>query len=62
MKLAMIIKKMLHQVVTLIIKCGNMYSTSKKYETPLMYAWHETEYIGAAHGLAGILYLLLQVR
>ncbi|XP_076175627.1 lanC-like protein 2 isoform X2 [Ptiloglossa arizonensis] len=54
--------ELIKQVVTLIIKCGNMYSTSKKYETPLMYAWHETEYIGAAHGLAGILYLLLQAR
>lgn len=26
-----------------------------------MYSWHDKEYIGAAHGLAGILYLLLQV-
>lgn len=26
---------------------------------PLMYAWHESEYLGAAHGLAGILQGLL---
>jgi hypothetical protein len=26
-----------------------------------MYSWHDKEYIGGAHGLAGILYLLLQV-
>lgn len=26
-----------------------------------MYSWHHTEYVGGAHGLAGILYLLLQV-
>lgn len=29
---------------------------------PLMYEWHESKYLGAAHGLAGILYLLLQVH
>ena len=27
-----------------------------------MYAWHGKHYLGAAHGLAGILTLLLQVR
>lgn len=27
-----------------------------------MYAWHESEYLGGAHGLGGILYLLLQAR
>jgi hypothetical protein len=28
---------------------------------PLMYTWHDKHYLGAAHGLAGILTLLLQV-
>lgn len=27
-----------------------------------MWNWHGKEYLGAAHGVAGILYLLLQVR
>ena len=27
-----------------------------------MFAWHDKEYVGAAHGLAGILSLLLQSR
>ena len=26
-----------------------------------MYQWHEKEYLGAAHGVAGILFLLLKV-
>ena len=29
--------------------------------SPLMYTWHHRHYLGAAHGLAGILTLLLQV-
>ena len=29
--------------------------------SPLMYEWHGTRYLGAAHGLAGILTVLLQV-
>ena len=28
---------------------------------PLMYTWHGRHYLGAAHGLAGIMTLLLQV-
>ena len=27
-----------------------------------MYEWHGTQYLGAAHGLAGILTVLLQVE
>lgn len=55
------IKKILYQVIAVIIKSGNLYSASRRYKTPLMYIWHGTEYIGGAHGLAGILYILLQV-
>ncbi|XP_047357096.1 lanC-like protein 2 [Vespa velutina] len=50
------------QVISSIIKSGNIYSTSRHYKSPLMYSWHDTEYLGAAHGLAGILYILLQAR
>lgn len=28
-------------------------------QPPLFYAWHGTPYLGAAHGLMGILYALL---
>nr|XP_050858177.1 lanC-like protein 2 isoform X1 [Vespula vulgaris]XP_050858178.1 lanC-like protein 2 isoform X1 [Vespula vulgaris] len=50
------------QVISSIIKSGNIYSTSRHCKSPLMYSWHDTEYLGAAHGLAGILYILLQAR
>jgi hypothetical protein len=26
-----------------------------------MYVWHDKHYVGAAHGMVGILYMLLQV-
>ncbi|CAL7935428.1 unnamed protein product [Xylocopa violacea] len=54
--------ELIKQVVALIIKSGYLYSASRKYKTTLMYEWHGTEYIGGAHGLAGILYMLLQAR
>ena len=28
---------------------------------PLMFEWHQKKYLGPAHGLAGIIYILLQV-
>lgn len=31
-------------------------------KVPLMFEWHDSNYLGAAHGLSGILYLLLQAR
>lgn len=33
-----------------------------KSESPLLWEWHDKIYFGAAHGMAGILYMLLQVR
>lgn len=32
-----------------------------KLAPPLLYEWHEKQYLGAAHGMAGILFMLLQV-
>ena len=31
-------------------------------QSPLMYEWYQEQYVGAAHGLAGIYYFLMQVR
>ena len=45
-----------------ILKSGQVMSKTTKSRSPLMYAWHDKVYIGAAHGLAGILSLLLQAR
>lgn len=49
-------------MVQSILKSGKVYSAKTSNESPLMYAWHDTEYLGGAHGLGGILYLLLQVQ
>lgn len=40
---------------------GKKYSSKNNSEAPLMYSWHDKEYLGGAHGLAGILFILLQV-
>ncbi|KAK0178949.1 hypothetical protein PV327_007786 [Microctonus hyperodae] len=50
------------QLIACILSSGREYSMAKSYKTPLMYRWHEKEYLGGAHGLAGILYILLQAR
>ncbi|XP_067211178.1 lanC-like protein 2 isoform X2 [Linepithema humile] len=50
------------KIVSCIIVSGIAYASSNHCQSPLMYSWHDKEYIGGAHGLAGILYLLLQAR
>lgn len=46
-----------------IVESGkNMSAEQKKTERcPLLYEWHKKQYIGAAHGMAGIYYMLMQV-
>ena len=41
-------------------KAGSRKFPSLK--SPLVYTWHDKLYIGAAHGISGIIYALLQVR
>lgn len=53
--------ELIKRIIDCILSSGREYSMSKSYKTPLMYSWHEKEYLGGAHGLAGILYILLQV-
>ncbi|KAM0732591.1 LanC-like protein 2 [Formica fusca] len=53
---------LIKKVISYIIKSGISYSSSNRCQSPLMYSWHHKEYVGGAHGLAGILYLLLQAR
>ncbi|XP_067107832.1 lanC-like protein 2 isoform X2 [Osmerus mordax] len=50
------------KVVTAIVESGkNLSSEEKKTERcPLLYEWHKKQYVGAAHGLAGIYYMLMQ--
>lgn len=49
-------------VVTAILESGKKLSKEQKKSErcPLLYEWHQKQYVGAAHGLAGIYYTLLQ--
>ena len=42
-----------------MIESGTAYSKTHHSAFPLMYAYYETEYLGAAHGLAGIYLMML---
>ena len=46
-------------VVDEIIKSGRKLA---KGRCPLMYEWHGKKYWGAAHGLAGIMYILMDME
>ncbi|KAG5850929.1 hypothetical protein ANANG_G00087600 [Anguilla anguilla] len=50
------------KVVGAILDSGkNLSKEEKKSERcPLLYEWHKKQYVGAAHGLAGIYYMLMQ--
>ncbi|XP_039256970.2 lanC-like protein 2 [Styela clava] len=48
----------INRVIHSIIESGKL-TASNKQSAALSYAWHGSEYIGAAHGYIGILYTLL---
>ncbi|XP_068160545.1 lanC-like protein 2 [Antennarius striatus] len=50
------------KVVTSIVESGKNFSAEQKKtdRCPLLYEWHKKQYIGAAHGMAGIYYMLMQ--
>lgn len=43
-----------------MIDSGRQYSAAKGSQFPLMYQYHGTEYLGAAHGLCAILHMMLE--
>ena len=51
-------------MVSAVLASGQKLSAEQKKaeRCPLLYQWHGKQYVGAAHGLAGIFYMLLQVR
>ena len=54
-------RTVIQQVVNDIIGAGvDGRRRNPSSSLPLYYEWHEKEYIGAAHGYVGILYMLLQ--
>ncbi|CAL4085812.1 unnamed protein product [Meganyctiphanes norvegica] len=50
---------LIRQVIDRILKSGKRKAFKN---CPLMYEWHEKKYLGAAHGMCGILFMLLQVK
>lgn len=48
------------EIVDCIIDSGRRYSRRRGSRAPLMYQYYGTEYLGAAHGLMGILQMLLR--
>lgn len=52
----------LRKVVKAMLESGQALSKKKGWKPPLMYAWYKEYYLGAAHGLAGIMYTLMLTR
>lgn len=48
------------KVIDCIIDSGRRYAERHKSPAPLMYQYYNVEYLGAAHGLMGILQMLLR--
>lgn len=49
------------KVVEAVLNSGTQFARRERCQQPLMYEWHDKPYLGAAHGLAGIYFMLLQV-
>ncbi|KAL3268793.1 hypothetical protein HHI36_007889 [Cryptolaemus montrouzieri] len=52
----------IRKIIEMMLICGKNEAKAGKFKCPLMYQWHDSYYLGAAHGLSGILYLMLQVK
>jgi len=52
-------KEVIRKLHTSTIHSGRNYSRRHSSSCPLMYAYYDTEYLGAGHGLSGILQMLL---
>lgn len=51
---------LIRSVITAILNSGIQTSKRTKIDSPLAYFWYNEPYVGAAHGYAGIAYLLLE--
>lgn len=49
------------QLCDVIVESGRRFSRKVSSKSPLMFSYYETQYLGAAHGLTGILLQLLSV-
>lgn len=51
----------IHDICKVVVESGRSYARSHRSPAPLMYSYYQVEYLGAAHGLSGILQMLLSV-
>ncbi|XP_031345029.1 lanC-like protein 3 homolog [Photinus pyralis] len=51
----------LYDICSVIVASGRRYASQHQSQSPLMYAYYDVEYLGAAHGLSSILQILLSV-
>ncbi len=52
--------EMISKIIKSMLESGRKYSQAKKSPCPLMYSYYDTEYLGAGHGMVGILLGLLR--
>ncbi|XP_019534769.3 lanC-like protein 3 homolog [Aedes albopictus] len=52
--------ELIKDVCSVLVARGREYSIKRKAPLPLMYEYHESDYLGAAHGLCSILHMLLE--
>ncbi|ESO05814.1 hypothetical protein HELRODRAFT_184893 [Helobdella robusta] len=57
-----ILDSMIMKLTKLILRSGQSRGQADGGEPPLMYQWHNKRYLGAAHGISGIIYMLLCVK
>ncbi|KAI8514687.1 PREDICTED: lanC-like protein 2 [Branchiostoma belcheri] len=55
-------EKLVDKVAQAIVSSGQALSKQEKSSSPLKYMWHGKHYVGAAHGMAGIYYQLMQTQ
>ncbi|CAG9858056.1 unnamed protein product [Phyllotreta striolata] len=51
----------IYEICDVIVHSGRCYALQQKSKSPLMYAYYQVEYLGAAHGLSSILQVLITV-
>ncbi|XP_035267094.1 glutathione S-transferase LANCL1 [Anguilla rostrata] len=54
--------QLIQEICEAILASGERLSKKRRYQdkTPLFYEWYQEYYVGAAHGLSGIYYFLMQ--
>lgn len=53
-------QSLIDEVIEAMVESGKALGRKQKPPIPLMYMWHDSYYLGAAHGVAGIFFLLMR--